>query len=83
MFIIGKKKGTQCSKFCVKDSKFCSQHKINKKCIHGIIKYYCKECCGSLICEHNKQKFQCKECCGSSICEHNNFKTQCKKCNGT
>ena len=37
---------------------------INNKyyCIHGKIKYCCKECGGSQICEHNKSKYRCKKC---------------------
>ena len=36
---------------------------LNKtKCIHGRIKYTCRECRGSGICLHNKHKSQCKLC---------------------
>ena len=34
----------------------------NYVCIHGICRYFCKECGGSQICIHNKNKHQCKEC---------------------
>ena len=34
-------------------------------CIHGKIKYFCKECGGSQICEHDRIKYACKECKGS------------------
>ena len=36
----------------------------NYPCVHGIRKYYCKECEGSQICVHEKIKYQCKECGG-------------------
>ena len=53
IFLRGENKGSKCTKLHVNDSTFCSQHKSKqKKCIHGKNKYYCVDCCGSMICEH-------------------------------
>jgi hypothetical protein len=54
----------------------------NKKCEHGRIKYYCKECGGDGYCKHGKQKARCKECGGSAFCKHNKKKEYCKECGG-
>lgn len=51
-------------------------------CVHGKLKYYCKDCGGSLLCKHDKRKFRCKICGGSEICKHNNYKCICKECGG-
>ena len=52
-------------------------------CIHGNLKYFCKECGGSQICEHDKIKYVCKMCKGSQICEHDRVKYRCKECGGS
>jgi len=54
--------------------------KRNKKCEHGKMKTYCKECGGTSICEHGKRKVYCKECGGGSLCEHGKRKDYCKVC---
>ena len=52
-------------------------------CIHGALKYFCKECGGSQICEHDRIKYVCKKCRGSQICKHNKYKYRCKECGGS
>ncbi|KAL9963732.1 hypothetical protein ACROYT_G027266 [Oculina patagonica] len=53
-----------------------------KKCPHGRIKYYCRDCHGSQICPHNRRKSRCKLCDGGSFCEHKRARYLCKDCNG-
>ena len=55
----------------------------NYPCVHGIKKYFCKECGGSQICIHEKIKYQCKECGGSQICVHRKRKSYCVLCDGS
>ena len=52
-------------------------------CIHGKLKYYCRECGGSQICEHDRIKHACKKCKGSLYCVHNRQKQRCKECGGS
>ena len=52
------------------------------KCLHGKVKYYCKDCEGSQICSHNRRKTRCRECNGGSICEHKRVRYLCKDCVG-
>ena len=52
-------------------------------CIHGKIKYFCKECGGSQICKHDRIKYACKKCKGSLYCMHNKQKQKCKECGGS
>ena len=35
-----------------------------KKCEHGRLRYYCKDCGGSGICLHNRRRDYCKDCGG-------------------
>jgi len=53
-----------------------------KKCSHGKVKYYCRDCHGSQICPHDRQKSRCKLCNGGSFCEHKRARYICKDCNG-
>ena len=53
-----------------------------RKCPHGKVKYYCKDCHGSQICPHNHRKSYCKVCNGSSFCEHKRVRYLCKDCGG-
>lgn len=55
---------------------------LNKLCVHGRRKSYCKECDGSSICEHDRIRSGCKDCGGGSICEHGRIRSQCKDCGG-
>ena len=57
--------------------------KKNRKCEHGKIKYYCKECGGTGLCKHERRKDRCKDCGGSSLCNHNRIKYECKECTGS
>ena len=58
--------------------------KVNRHmCVHGIRKYYCRECGGSQLCMHNEIKYTCKKCKGSQICEHGRKKAVCKLCGGS
>jgi len=52
------------------------------KCLHGKVKYYCRDCHGSQICPHDRQKSRCKLCNGGSFCEHKRARYICKDCNG-
>jgi len=54
-----------------------------RRCVHGKLKYVCRDCGGSRICEHGKQKQQCRDCGGSAICEHGKFKNTCRDCGGS
>lgn len=58
---------------------------VQKKCIHGKEKIYCKEGCGgSCICEHGNKKPRCKDCGGSAYCIHKKEKRYCKEgCGGS
>uniref|UniRef100_A0A0G4FYU6 CBM20 domain-containing protein n=1 Tax=Chromera velia CCMP2878 TaxID=1169474 RepID=A0A0G4FYU6_9ALVE len=51
-------------------------------CLHGRVRYRCKECGGKGICEHGRIRSQCKDCGGASICEHGRIRFQCKECGG-
>ena len=33
-----------------------------KRCEHGRVRYFCKECGGDGICEHGRQRGSCKDC---------------------
>ena len=55
----------------------------NYPCVHGIKKYFCKECEGSQICIHEQIKYQCKECVGTQICIHRKRKCYCILCDGS
>ena len=58
--------------------------KVNRHmCVHGIRKYYCRECGGSQLCMHNEIKYTCKKCKGSQICDHGRKKAVCKLCGGS
>jgi len=52
------------------------------KCLHGKVKYYCRDCRGSQICPHDRRKSRCRECNGGSFCEHKRARYICKDCNG-
>lgn len=55
----------------------------NKKCHHGIEKYYCKQCIGSGICVHGEYRFRCRECGKNGYwCVHNKRKVDCGDCVG-
>uniref|UniRef100_A0A0G4H5F4 CBM20 domain-containing protein n=1 Tax=Chromera velia CCMP2878 TaxID=1169474 RepID=A0A0G4H5F4_9ALVE len=51
-------------------------------CLHGRVRYRCKECGGKGICEHRRQRYMCKDCGGKGICEHGRNRSQCKECGG-
>jgi len=51
-------------------------------CVHGKIKYYCRDCGGSQICEHYKRRARCILCGGGSLCEHERIRYFCKVCKG-
>uniref|UniRef100_A0A0G4FN44 CBM20 domain-containing protein n=1 Tax=Chromera velia CCMP2878 TaxID=1169474 RepID=A0A0G4FN44_9ALVE len=52
-------------------------------CLHGRVRYRCKDCGGKSICEHGRQRRHCKECGGSSICVHGRRRYECKECGGS
>jgi len=74
-------KGNRILKLCLNCRNIAKKSKIKTKCIHGRIKYQCKECSGLGFCIHNKRKSQCRDCDGCGFCPHNNHKYDCKECN--
>lgn len=57
---------------------------VNKKCIHGCQKRYCRKGCGGqAYCEHDIRKEKCIECGGSALCEHKIQKYRCVECKGS
>jgi len=52
------------------------------RCVHGKIKYVCKDCVGSAICVHGRQRTACKNCKGSKLCSHGKEKRLCGDCTG-
>ena len=60
-----------------------SSRRVRKRCPHGKLKSFCKDCGGSQICPHDKLKKNCRECGGSAFCEHDKFKSKCKECGGS
>jgi hypothetical protein len=53
-----------------------------RRCLHGNVKVYCKDCDGAAICIHKKRKTTCKLCNGGSFCEHDKIRARCKQCKG-
>ena len=53
-----------------------------RRCLHGNVKVYCKDCDGAAICIHKKRKTTCKLCNGGSFCEHDKIRARCKECKG-
>uniref|UniRef100_A0A0G4FZ72 CBM20 domain-containing protein n=1 Tax=Chromera velia CCMP2878 TaxID=1169474 RepID=A0A0G4FZ72_9ALVE len=51
-------------------------------CLHGRVRYSCKECVGGGICAHGRQRSQCKDCGGKGICAHGRLRSQCRECGG-
>jgi hypothetical protein len=60
--IIDFTKGNNILKSCYNCREIFKKSRNKTKCIHNIVKYYCKICNGSKICEHNKVKYKCKIC---------------------
>ena len=83
IFVIGKRKGETCNKFCRKprESGKCYAHSPRKQCPHNKLKSVCKECGGGSFCIHDKLKSRCKECGGGSFCIHDKCRNICKICN--
>jgi len=55
-------KGNRILKQCLKCRNVVKKSMNKTKCIHGRIKYTCRECGGSGICHHSKLKAHCKLC---------------------
>jgi hypothetical protein len=51
-------------------------------CVHGKLKYYCRDCGGSDFCKHGKRKSLCENCGGGSLCTHVVRKDRCRICRG-
>jgi len=65
-----------------KKCKDCYKNKYG--CIHGKIKYKCKECGGSAFCIHGIQKCKCRDCGrGGAFCIHDKIKSICRECNSS
>ena len=60
-----------------------SKCKVCSACLHGRMRYQCKECGGKGICEHGRERHKCKQCGGSQICEHGRVRSKCKECGGS
>ena len=55
---------------CCDPKNLCKHEKIrnncvicaNKKCVHGVVKYNCKDCKGTNVCKHDLLKYCCRIC---------------------
>ena len=55
---------------------------LQRVCIHGRIRSYCRPCRGASYCEHLVQRKTCWVCRGSEVCKHIMNKAYCAECGG-